>query len=38
MEATGTGTAPGRGLTWSLRGRGPEDVPVAADPGPPGGR
>ncbi|NEB84393.1 serine protease, partial [Streptomyces anulatus] len=25
-------------MTWSLRGRGPEDVPVLADPGPPLGR
>lgn len=31
MNAT---TPPGRGLTWSLRGRGPSDVPVLADPGP----
>ncbi|MEU3977304.1 S8 family peptidase [Streptomyces bacillaris] len=31
-------TAPGLGLTWSLRGRGPEDVPVLGDPGPPGGQ
>ncbi|MCS0636715.1 S8 family serine peptidase [Streptomyces sp. LP05-1] len=27
-------STPGRGLTWSLRGRGPADVPVVADPGP----
>ncbi|MEU0162117.1 S8 family serine peptidase [Streptomyces sp. NPDC006261] len=33
----GTRAAPGQGLTWSLRGRGPEDVPVLGDPGPPGG-
>ncbi|OCC07691.1 Minor extracellular protease Epr precursor [Streptomyces sp. PTY087I2] len=31
-------TAPGQGLTWSLRGRGPDDVPVLADAGPPLGR
>ncbi|MGC5345450.1 S8 family peptidase [Streptomyces sp. DT24] len=29
-----TGTAPGHGLTWSLRGRSPDDVPVSADYGP----
>ncbi|NBM20757.1 S8 family serine peptidase [Streptomyces sp. GC420] len=27
-------TAPARGLVWSLRGRGPDDVPVLADRGP----
>ncbi|MFE5242077.1 MULTISPECIES: S8 family peptidase [unclassified Streptomyces] len=37
MGTVGTGTVPGRGLTWSLRGRGPDDVPVPADEGPPGG-
>ncbi|MFE7618470.1 S8 family serine peptidase [Streptomyces sp. NPDC057496] len=31
---TTTDTAPGPGLTWSLRGRGPDDVAVLADPGP----
>ncbi|CAM5737441.1 hypothetical protein SMICM304S_01272 [Streptomyces microflavus] len=35
--AAGTRPGPGLGLTWSLRGRGPEDVPVLGDPGPPGG-
>ncbi|MCX5412474.1 S8 family serine peptidase [Streptomyces sp. NBC_00059] len=37
MGTVGTGTVPGQGLTWSLRGRGPDDVPVPADEGPPGG-
>ncbi|WP_069812297.1 S8 family peptidase [Streptomyces sp. TP-A0874] len=32
MATTTTGASPGTALTWSLRGRGPDDLPVVADP------
>ncbi|AWL30676.1 serine protease [Streptomyces sp. SM17] len=37
MGTTTTGAPPGTALTWSLRGRGPDDLPVVADPAVPDG-